>query len=163
MRSPITGAKLLVHFVHLIPLWYAITGTLQHSKQKDMDTTVNPSLISPLHLKICTLDVNNWKVNLEACTSSDHHAIEYSIRTPHIERQQPRESTYLFNNKTANWDKFHDQFDIQFNSSGLHQVDVTPDPRSIDSTVELLTKVIQETCFKTMKLRGNHKPYTVPA
>ena len=79
--------------------------------------------------------VNNWKVNLEACTSSDHHAIEYSIRTPHIERQQTRESTYLFNNKTANWDKFHEQFDIQFNSSGLHQVGIAPDPRSIDSTV----------------------------
>ena len=55
--------------------------------------------------------ITDWHVSHEACVSSDHNAISFKIQGS-ADRSTPRSSTYLYNNKTANWEKFREVVDV---------------------------------------------------
>ena len=100
--------------------------------------------------------INSWHVNMSAVPSSDHHAIEFHIKVPKRINQKSN-STYLFNNKTARWDIFHEKLELLMTESGLLE---NPISLSADEKAELLTSVVREACFASMKLRGNGGVYT---
>ena len=102
--------------------------------------------------------VKEWKVNVAACISSDHHAIEFAIEISGVVKKCTRESTYIFNNKTANWSKFHETLARSMQESWI--LDSTPStPEDIDHHIHEMNRVITESCFKSMKIRGTFKPY----
>ena len=105
--------------------------------------------------------IKKWRVDTDVCPSSDHNAITYDIVTQaHNTNTTKRASTYLFNNKIADWRNFDDALTTTMNDSGLLDVNI-PDANNIhlDAIVERLTDVIKNACFASMKIRGRAKPY----
>ena len=103
--------------------------------------------------------ITDWRVNPEACQASDHNAVEFVLTTESIRRPDHRTSTYLFNNKTAKWSKFHYVVQANMQSSGLLDVDVRSlSPSEIDEVVQWMTDAIRDACYKSMKLRGSGRP-----
>ena len=103
--------------------------------------------------------VSGWRVNFEACPSSDHNAIEFEVDAgPPV--RKARESTFLFKNKTANWSKFADKLQQEAEERGLESaVAEARSPQAIDYVVESLSSAIREACFASMKIRGEGQPY----
>ena len=104
--------------------------------------------------------IANWKVEISACISSDHHAIEFDIENNVRLNHHARASTYLFNNKIAKWNRFKETLRMEMQESGTTRINIrelTPD--GLDNFVTKLTGVIHDACLKSMKLRGNAKPY----
>ena len=104
--------------------------------------------------------IEGWHVNLEACTKTDHNAIDFKIRTPELYKPINRESTFLFNNKTANFLKYRTRLREEYLKSDLPHLaesDLTED--IIDSTVVHLQEIMTSACSETMKLRGSYQKY----
>ena len=102
--------------------------------------------------------VSSWKVDLDACPSSDHNAVSFTISTPGLQQPRLRESTYYFNNKTADWGKFRRELRKRIPESGVQVLELNS-PHQIDSAVQLLTDAVRESCLKSMKLRGNRQAF----
>lgn len=103
--------------------------------------------------------VRNWHVNLEACAASDHNAIEFTVSTQLAGRPEHRTSTYYFNNKTADWNKFHASLKLEMETSGLLEANNQSMPADeIDDVVVHMTDVIRRACQTSMKIRGTGRP-----
>ena len=103
--------------------------------------------------------VRNWIVNPEIAPLSDHHAITFSISNVRVQRSNERNSTYLFNNKTADWTSFASALQGEMDKSMLLHRDLTAlTPNELDQFVLDLTTVIQAACRSSMKLRGTRSP-----
>ena len=104
--------------------------------------------------------IRDWRVNEEACVSSDHHAVEFTIQDSGRRQTHVRESTFLFNNKTANWSKFRESLRSEMEKRQLSDSLLTPStPSTIDSLVDAITDSCREACFTSMKLRGNQREF----
>ena len=104
--------------------------------------------------------VDDWTVNLDACSSSDHNAIEFKISMDANPTPTTRTTTYLFNNKTAKWHEFREALRREINASGILELDINSLTEvGVDHAIETLTFSIRNACFQSMKLRGNAKPY----
>ena len=104
-------------------------------------------------------DTKNWRVT-DSCPSSDHNTIEFDLDVQKDTTCHPRASTYLFNNKIADWVSFSDAVEKEIDSSGLLSLDMaTIDAELLDDTVTQMTTVIRDACFASMKLRGFRKQY----
>ena len=99
--------------------------------------------------------IDDWRVDVDVCTLSDHNAISFSVKLPDVVTSRLRTSTYFFNNKTADWGKFESSLTSEMTSSGLLDVDVSAlSPMELDHVVVRMTDVIRRACFASMKLRG---------
>jgi len=47
--------------------------------------------------------ITDWQVDTKACVTSDHHAVKFQIQGK-ADRPAARSSTYLYNNKAADWE-----------------------------------------------------------
>ena len=104
--------------------------------------------------------LKDWRVNMDACPSSDHNAIDFTIDTPGLQQPSHRDSTYKYNNKTADWNKFRMALRASIEASGLQDIDFTsPNAPDLDALVQCLTDCTKAACDKTMNLRGNAQPY----
>ena len=104
--------------------------------------------------------IEDWKVDEEACVQSDHHAITFSINIDITNNKRVRTSTYLFNNKIADWDRFDACVRENVSKSGLLDADFSVmDAVFLDEFVVSMTDVIRDACFSSMRLRGCAKPY----
>ena len=104
--------------------------------------------------------VTDWSVNMTACKSSDHNAIEFRIATPELYIPIHRDSTFLFHNKTADWMRFRAELKSKYEATDLSQWESTLIPSdTIDGVVVKLNNVITEACYASMKLRGNFRKF----
>ena len=104
--------------------------------------------------------VTDWQVDETVCVASDHHAITFSLNVQNMNSKRVRTSTYLFNNKVADWERFDASIREEVRSSGLLEADLASmDAVFLDEFVESMTDAIREACFKSMPLRGFAKPY----
>ena len=104
--------------------------------------------------------IKGWRVRDDVCVSSDHHAIEFSVLTGDRRVGRPRSSTYLFNNKIADWKAFEESVQQKMRVSTLLDMDLDAmDGVSLDEFTVSITDVIRDACFTTMRLRGHAKPY----
>ena len=101
--------------------------------------------------------VDNWKV-IDACKTSDHDAIEFDIKFDHSVSECKRASTYLYNNKLADWTFFDEQLRIELEATGLLDASIWT-TQTLDAITHCLTQCIRHSCFASMKLRGGQKPY----
>ena len=103
--------------------------------------------------------ITDWKVATDVCQASDHNAITFKVQNARTQRQRDRTSTYLFNNKTADWGKFDKSLTSAFASSSLLSQDVTTlSAADVDLFVVKLTDVIRQACFSSMKIGGEGRP-----
>ena len=104
--------------------------------------------------------VNNWRVRPDISVSSDHHVIEFNIEMGGRPDKRGRSSTYLFNNKVADWSAFEASIRKNMRESGLSDADINiMDEEALDEFVISMTDAIRSSCFATMRLRGFAKPY----
>ena len=104
--------------------------------------------------------IKDWRVDGSICPTSDHNAIEFSIETDRRRSQMKRASTYLFNNKIADWAKFDVALTEEIEKSSLLNEDVSDaDNQKLDTIIDMMTDVIRKACFASIKLRGAAKPY----
>ena len=109
--------------------------------------------------------VQQWTVNDSACVASDHHAIEFELSPPSAPIAPARESTYLYDSKTADWAQFRDSFLDEIAESpiltSLNQpaADIAHSPELIDTAVDELARGVTSACEQSMRRRGSFKPY----
>ena len=105
--------------------------------------------------------IESWRVNMEACLSSDHNAIDFVITTDSAKSSpspSPSSSTFLFNNRIADWTTVTDE--LQRHLGPLMTSTVTDyDDHQLDAVLIKMTRLIQEACHKTMKLKGSSRRY----
>lgn len=100
-----------------------------------------------------------WEVDLGICPASDHNAIRFTVEAG-VRSAIPRDSTYKYNNKTANWEKFGEQINTLMRESGLQHINFEDaDASIIEEAASKMTCVIQEACEASMKPRGKFKPH----
>ena len=104
--------------------------------------------------------VTDWKVRPDICVSSDHHAIEFNLEIGAGRAKRVRSSTYLFNNKVADWSAFETSIRNNMRESGLSDACINAmDEDALDEFVVSMTDAIRDSCFRTMRLRGFAKPF----
>ena len=105
--------------------------------------------------------VRSWRVNMEACPSSDHNAIDFIVNVNPVRSSSspsPSPSTFLYNNRIADWKTVSDELQRQL--APLMNTTVTDyDDRQLDTVINRMTRVIQDSCHRTMKLKGSSRPY----
>ena len=105
-------------------------------------------------------NIIDWRVRPDVCTLSDHHAIEFGVDAGSRPGKSVRSSTYLFNNKIADWNAFESSVRKNMRDSGLTDINIdTLDEDSLDDFVVSMTDAIRDSCFATMRLRGFPKPF----
>lgn len=111
--------------------------------------------------------ISDWRVNMDACVSSDHNAVEFTINTDDALQRPAKESTYLFNTKTADWDKFSNALQTSINASELNNFDFENVEREqVNALVDKLTSSVRDACFNSMKIRQTARkfnPFWTPA
>ena len=104
--------------------------------------------------------VTDWTVNRDACPSSDHNAISFTISCPELYVPTHRDTTYLFNNKTADWIEFRRTLKELYQGSELPSWTEERIPKhKIDDVVCKLDNIITSACHSSMKLRGTNKKH----
>ena len=104
--------------------------------------------------------VRDWKVRTDVCVLSDHHAIEFCVDIGAGRERSVRSSTYLFNNKVADWSAFEKSINNKMRESGLSDANINiMDEDDLDEFVVSMTDAIRDSCFATMRLRGFAKPF----
>ena len=105
-------------------------------------------------------NIVDWRVRPDVCTLSDHHAIEFGVDAGGRPEKRVRSSTYLFNNKIADWNAFESSVRKNMRDSGLTELNIdTLDEDLLDDFVVSMTDAIRDSCFGTMRLRGFPKPF----
>ena len=95
---------------------------------------------------------------MEACVSSDHNAIAFTIGET-ADRPSLRSSTYFFNNKTANWQRFHEALSDEMGDVVSENTIRQSDSDGLETIISEITDAIRSACRLSMKIRGNCKPY----
>ena len=95
---------------------------------------------------------------MEACISSDHNAVRFDIGEKPDE-PTARNSTYFFNNKTADWNRFHEVLAEEMADLCRCETVNHLSAEELEIFIADLTKAIRSACRKSMKLRGNTKQY----
>ena len=104
--------------------------------------------------------INSWRVNMEACPSSDHNAIDFRVNiNPMRTSSSTSPSTFLFNNRTADWQTVTDELKRQLGPLTTNSTVTDYDDRQLDTLINRMTRLIQDVCHRTMKLKGSSRPY----
>lgn len=135
------------------PTFETVTHGRDRSSIIDL-TWTSPDLID---------DIVEWRVNLEACASSQHNAVEYTLN---IDRTyQPRQgntSTFRYKTDKAHWANFKSALNAHMFNSDVMDKDVTTmDEGQLDHYIDSITDIIHAACSDTIPTRkgdGKYKP-----
>ncbi|XP_036337800.1 uncharacterized protein LOC118747779 [Rhagoletis pomonella] len=102
--------------------------------------------------------VAEWRVNIEAIQNSDHNSITFKLEKHDKITASKRTSTYLFNNKTAKWPKFHACLQNSIQKSKILSTNFQNCTSiEIDNVFKSLTDSIRSSCSESMKMRKGVK------
>ncbi|CAH2080073.1 unnamed protein product, partial [Iphiclides podalirius] len=102
-----------------------------------------------------------WQVNLNACPTSQHNAIDFTINfNSNQSKHTHQNSTFLYKSKKARWPIFKDTLQTQMTLTDLLNKDIpTLNSENLDQTVDELTEIIHRACRASMHTsRGGTKP-----
>ncbi|XP_061381603.1 uncharacterized protein LOC133319823 [Danaus plexippus] len=128
------------------------TITHGHARSSIIDITLVSSLIYG--------QVSDWKVNLDACPSSQHNAIDYTYTHSHSQNksqtsQHLNTTTFLYKNNKANWRLFKESILTQFTSSDTSELDIQAlDTGQLESLIDTITECIHTACRDSMPVRS---------
>ncbi|CAG9581158.1 unnamed protein product [Danaus chrysippus] len=142
--------NLLVCNVGNTPTFETITHG--HVRSSIIDITLVSSLVYD--------QVTDWKVNLDACPSSQHNAIDYTYTHSHFQNksqtsQHLNTTTFLYKNNKANWRLFKESILTQFTSSDTLESDIHAlDTGQLESLIDTITEYIHTACRDSMPVRS---------
>lgn len=103
--------------------------------------------------------MQNWKVNPDLVTSSDHRAITFEVATSALEGATLRQTTRLYNTKKADWEAFDDSLEQALQDRGVtfDRVSEIADTHELNQIVEDLTISVTRACVHSIPAVGFHK------
>ena len=103
--------------------------------------------------------IMNWKVNLDICPTSQHNGIEYKIELNNRNKilSRKKQSTYKYNTKNADWNKFKLELNKKIIKQNLNATDIDKlDQSQIEDYITDITIAIQKTCNITLRPKINN-------
>lgn len=99
--------------------------------------------------------VHEWRVNNEACTTSQHNAVEFILRADnHRANNQANQSTFLYKSDKACWNIFKNTLHLHIaNSDLLYHNIVQMEPLQLEDLIGKVTEVIHAACRASMPIR----------
>lgn len=127
-------------------LFYTIRGGKEYKSHVDI-TACCAHLLPAVH---------NWKVDAKL-TSSDHNAIEFTIKLEKPTKNRHTSTTRIYNTNKANWNEFRKQLE-----TSLHEAGITGSKLEDISTIEQLESTVStcigKACNKAIpKIKRNSK------
>ncbi|XP_061728125.1 uncharacterized protein LOC133533185 [Cydia pomonella] len=103
-------------------------------------------------------NILDWKVNNEIIPSSDHHGIEFKIKSDNMRTNRKKStSTYKYQTDRTNWDNFKTKLKQNIEASTILTTDIDElDNNGLDKYIKDMTNAILKTCDATLTLK---KPY----
>ncbi|CAK1592975.1 unnamed protein product [Parnassius mnemosyne] len=119
--------------------------------------------------------ISDWKVNLEACPSSQHNAIEFHINYSHAHTQihaisSPAEqtnnrptSTFLYKSNKACWPLFKEALHLRMTMSNVLDIDISSlSPEGLEEVIDRVSDIINSACRYSMRIAGRGAKYKPP-
>lgn len=108
--------------------------------------------------------ISDWKVNMNACPSSEHNAIDFILNLSGKEiRKKKKQSTYMYNTKDTDWTVFNETLEASVRHNKIEETLIESlDKTELDNFIQDVTKTIQDTCNKTLKIKhpfNNYLPW----
>ncbi|XP_059051283.1 uncharacterized protein LOC131846082 [Achroia grisella] len=105
--------------------------------------------------------VENWRVDVTICPSSQHNAIVFQLENQcQLPDNNSSTSTYRYNSKHANWAAFRDILLTNMASEDIINTDLNiVSMARLEVIIEKVTEVIQHACSESMPVkRAGQKP-----
>lgn len=158
--------KDILHFTTSNDLVIGNTGTTPTFES----TRHNGLRTSYIDLSIYSLNIANyiksWKVNLEACPTSEHNAIDFTLELDKHNKinKRKKQSTYKYTTQYANWSDFKTKLRTNINTAQLDTMNIKIyNEQELEKYITHLTETIQKTCDETLGLKRNCNPInTIP-
>ncbi|XP_045458125.1 uncharacterized protein LOC123668438 [Melitaea cinxia] len=105
--------------------------------------------------------ITDWKVNMEACPSSQHNAIDYTLNynpshSYNTTRQHTNSSTFLYKSHKANWSKFKSSLSTLMTNTDILDTQVgTLDREDLELLITHITEIIHTACKESMPIRAS--------
>lgn len=95
--------------------------------------------------------ISNWKVNTEACPSSEHEAIDFSINLGDMKlKRRKKQSTYKYVINDNSWIDFKHNLKREMEDSKLKEINLESlNEQKLEQYTIEITKTIQKTCDKS--------------
>lgn len=110
--------------------------------------------------------VSDWVVNFEACPTSQHNAITFSIAiSNNFSHQQGNKthSTYRYKSHKANWATFKTELHTLMVGSNLLDTEIMNlDPDSLERYIDRVVNIIHAACKESMPTRGSGGSFKPP-
>ncbi|XP_063368262.1 uncharacterized protein LOC134656635 [Cydia amplana] len=94
-------------------------------------------------------NIVNWRVNREVIPTSDHHGIEFAIKTSQeFNKKIKSTSTYKYNTGgRIDWEEFRTKLKENTERSNINDIDIDQlDTAQIDTYINNMTNIITKTC-----------------
>ncbi|CAH2088811.1 unnamed protein product [Euphydryas editha] len=103
--------------------------------------------------------ITDWKVNLDACPSSQHNAVDYTYTHPHSHTHlhtKHNTSTFLYKSNKANWGLFKDSISTQLTNNDTLDTDIhSLNTTQLENFIDSLTEIIHTACRASMPTRSS--------
>ncbi|CAH2084339.1 unnamed protein product [Euphydryas editha] len=105
--------------------------------------------------------ITNWKVNIEACPSSQHNAIDFTITYKHSHShshttQHANTSTFLYKNHKADWPTFKSSLLTHMANTPILDTQVdTLCCEDLELLIDTITHTIHTACKESMPIRAS--------
>ncbi|XP_060804988.1 uncharacterized protein LOC106141549 [Amyelois transitella] len=103
--------------------------------------------------------VHKWRVNSDACPSSDHNAVEYELHTARRPEKPKSTTTFRFSTYRADWDRFREKLNERMEPLIAQTQLDSLTGIGLDRVVERLTAIVQDTCYSTLPRKLGAKFY----
>ncbi|XP_045538991.1 uncharacterized protein LOC123722161 [Papilio machaon] len=122
---------------------------------------------SIIDLTLCSTSIydriQDWKVNLDVCPSSQHNAIEFTLVNNCNTSKPVNDSTFSFNSSKAKWPLFKNSLHLRMITSDILERDISSlNPNQIESLIKDLTEIIRAACSDSMPIKGTGPHKTKP-
>ncbi|XP_072948356.1 uncharacterized protein [Epargyreus clarus] len=127
--------------------------------------TVRTSIIDlTIASDITSSKIRNWKVNPEACPTSEHHAIDFTLDLNKNKlKPNKTQSTYRYNTTGADWNLVKETLKQEIEVSSLDATVIKKlNISELDVYISSLTCKIQTACDTTLKRKRSKKIQTIP-
>ncbi|XP_072946175.1 uncharacterized protein [Epargyreus clarus] len=97
--------------------------------------------------------VLDWQVNTNACPSSEHEAIEFSINIGNIKlSRKKKQSTYKYTTNDADWESFKNNLKNAMEENRIKEIAIESlNEHQLDIYINTVTNTIQKACDKSFR------------
>lgn len=106
--------------------------------------------------------ITDWQVNIDACPSSQHNAVDFTYTYTHSHpepQSSSNPSTYLYKSKKAQWSVFKSALHTQLTNNNTLDVDIhSLNTQQLEEFIDTITDIIHTACKESMPIKSpGHK------